>query len=261
MKNKIIKIFIMIFFMISIVEAANNEKNEYFCLVNLTLREKPSINSKSITVLKAGTIVNVTGKNKNKEKIDNLEGYWFKTKINTKEGWLYGGYLIKHRNQNIEEFIKRFEFFRYLGNCQHWSRTIKGVRCEIHIWYSGDTTEDLDKNKLTITFNIWPDYYCIFSENFRIKTINKVNNGYSLIAAGESDKGKLIKKGKYVSEGDFIAMIGIKDENLYFLDIKEMKAEEDGKTFNSLLLKEDFFYSQCFEDNSVKHFIQKKENK
>ncbi len=60
---------------------------------HLRLREKPDIESKAITTLWKGYILEVVSQGSKKETLENEEGYWYQVKYGGLQGWVFGAYL------------------------------------------------------------------------------------------------------------------------------------------------------------------------
>jgi len=60
---------------------------------HLRLREQPDINSKAITTLWKGYVLEVISQNTVSEILDNEEGYWYQVKYGGLQGWVFGAYL------------------------------------------------------------------------------------------------------------------------------------------------------------------------
>lgn len=78
---------------------------------HLRLREKPDINSKAITTLWKGYVLEVISQNTVSENLDDEEGYWYQVKYGGLQGWVFGAYL---------------QFFDSKENAERSSREIKG---------------------------------------------------------------------------------------------------------------------------------------
>lgn len=78
---------------------------------HLRLREKPDLNSKAITTLWKGYVLEVVSQNTVSENLDNEEGYWYQVKYGGLQGWVFGAYL---------------KLFDSKENAERSSREIKG---------------------------------------------------------------------------------------------------------------------------------------
>ena len=78
---------------------------------HLRLREKPDLNSKAITTLWKGYVLEVISQNTVTENLDDEEGYWYQVKYGGLQGWVFGAYL---------------KFFDSKENAERSSREIKG---------------------------------------------------------------------------------------------------------------------------------------
>jgi len=78
---------------------------------HLRLREQPNLNSKAITTLWKGYVLEVISQNTVSETLDNEEGYWYQVKYGGLQGWVFGAYL---------------KFFDSKENAERSSREIKG---------------------------------------------------------------------------------------------------------------------------------------
>ncbi len=78
---------------------------------HLRLREKPDLDSKAITTLWKGYVLEVISQNTVSEILDDEEGYWYQVKYGGLQGWVFGAYL---------------QFFDSKENAERSSREIKG---------------------------------------------------------------------------------------------------------------------------------------
>ena len=78
---------------------------------HLRLREKPDLNSKAITTLWKGYVLEVVSQNTVSEFLDDEEGFWYQVKYGGLQGWVFGAYL---------------KFFDSKENAERSSREIKG---------------------------------------------------------------------------------------------------------------------------------------
>ena len=78
---------------------------------HLRLREQPDLNSKAITTLWKGYVLEVISQNTISETLDDEEGYWYQVKYGGLQGWVFGAYL---------------QFFDSKENAERSSREIKG---------------------------------------------------------------------------------------------------------------------------------------
>jgi len=75
----------------------------------IPVRESPSIRSSPIiATVSTGTRIEVLGKASEKIKFGSLEDYWYKVKIEStsKEGWIFGGYLVLEQSQTLKEYFQ-----------------------------------------------------------------------------------------------------------------------------------------------------------
>ena len=78
---------------------------------HLRLREKPAIESKAITTLWKGYILEVVSQSTVSVTLDDKEGYWYQVKYGGLQGWVFGAYL---------------KFFDSREDAERSSREIKG---------------------------------------------------------------------------------------------------------------------------------------
>ncbi|MDA3939680.1 MAG: SH3 domain-containing protein [Spirochaetia bacterium] len=78
---------------------------------HLRLREKPDLDSKAITTLWKGYVLEVISQNNISEILENEEGFWYQVKYGGLQGWVFGAYL---------------QFFDSKENAERSSREIKG---------------------------------------------------------------------------------------------------------------------------------------
>lgn len=60
---------------------------------HLRMRKKPDINSKAITTLWKGYILEVISRNPEKRNVDDTEGYWYQVTYGGLQGWVFSSYL------------------------------------------------------------------------------------------------------------------------------------------------------------------------
>lgn len=88
----------------------------------IPVRESPSIRGSPIIVtISTGTPVEVLGKASEKIKFGSLEDYWYKIKIesSSREGWIFGGYLVLEQSASLKEYFQftvdnLYYYFPYL---------------------------------------------------------------------------------------------------------------------------------------------------
>ena len=78
---------------------------------HLRLREKPDLNSKAITTLWKGYVLEVVSQSSIKVTLENEDGYWYQVKYGGLQGWVFGAYL---------------KFFDTKDSAEKSSREIKG---------------------------------------------------------------------------------------------------------------------------------------
>ena len=75
----------------------NDAPQRYFRYVNskegLRIRDKPDLTGRVLDVIKHKDVVLIFGKSDNTDFIDGISEYWYSTKINDEQGWVFGGYL------------------------------------------------------------------------------------------------------------------------------------------------------------------------
>lgn len=77
---------------------------------HLRLREKPDLNSKAITTLWKGYVLEVVSQSSIKVTLEGVDGYWYQIKYGGLQGWVFGAYL---------------KFFDTKDNAEKNSREIK----------------------------------------------------------------------------------------------------------------------------------------
>ena len=104
---------------VNIVNAEDTEK-EFNSKANtigdfINVREKPSINSKSLGLLLDGTTLICEKMTITKEKIGNYENYWYFCNINgsPQSGWIYGEFIKLKQDESFEfnkdKYYKSFD--------------------------------------------------------------------------------------------------------------------------------------------------------
>lgn len=78
---------------------------------HLRLREKPDLNSKAITTLWKGYVLEVVSQSSIRVTLEDEDGYWYQVKYGGLQGWVFGAYL---------------KFFDTKDNAEKSSREIKG---------------------------------------------------------------------------------------------------------------------------------------
>lgn len=78
---------------------------------HLRLREKPDLNSKAITTLWKGYILEVVSQSSIRVNLEDEDGYWYQVKYGGLQGWVFGAYL---------------KFFDTKDSAEKSSREIKG---------------------------------------------------------------------------------------------------------------------------------------
>ena len=78
---------------------------------HLRLREQPDLNSKAITTLWKGYVLEVVSQSSIKVTLEDEDGYWYQVKYGGLQGWVFGAYL---------------KFFDTKDNAERSSREIKG---------------------------------------------------------------------------------------------------------------------------------------
>lgn len=83
---------------IEINELDSNNKQILFVkpFEGLNLREEPDLTGKIIRLLLQYTELSILEKNLYREKIDELENYWYRVNTGTDVGWVFGAYLSTH---------------------------------------------------------------------------------------------------------------------------------------------------------------------
>ncbi len=59
----------------------------------LRMREKPDVNSRPITTLWKGYVLEVVSRNPEKKTVDDREGYWYQVTYGGLQGWVFSTYL------------------------------------------------------------------------------------------------------------------------------------------------------------------------
>ncbi|HOH36986.1 MAG TPA: SH3 domain-containing protein [Spirochaetota bacterium] len=243
------KVFIIIFQLLLIsFEVCLGEDNLYFSVSDLNIRESSSLNSKSIGGIPKGTVVKIIGKSSTKERIGFFNSYWYKTEWRTFSGWLYGGYLIKYNGQDINEFLKRYEFIKYFhyGKAWYWSDK-KNKSYEIYLGYSG-YGEYLANDSLELEIKIDVNNNVIFYEKYVIDKFEKNDFGYILYVKNIS------KNGSESSIPEQFAVISMDKDQFVFRQIREIKSKKNMLEFNTEALI-DVKFNKAFEINGYGGYV------
>lgn len=73
---------------------------------SVRVRSEPSLEGKEVVQLALGTEVEITGESEKEMKIDAMSAKWFKIKAGDKEGWTYGGFMVKDYQKSPDGAIK-----------------------------------------------------------------------------------------------------------------------------------------------------------
>lgn len=236
---------------VNLLSFAECKNNQYFSVDNLFMRIEPNQKSNKVIMIPRGKIINFIAKGKEIVNIDGFSNYWYNVEYSGKKGWVYGGYIVEFIGQDINEFIKRYEFIRYFqdGWEWFWKSSKESFSCELTFGFGG-YNKYLTESDLILNFQVFKDSFSIFDKKFVISKFVKMKNGYKLYCKGEYIDNKdqtssiFSNKGKYIKQDDYIAIIGTYEKKLIIYDIIEMKTErKDGKKFNSTELKNVLFES------------------
>lgn len=70
---------------------------------HLRLREKPTTDSKAITTLWRGYILEILSRTNEEEVVEEEEGYWYQINYEGLSGWVFGVYLDIYRSREMAE--------------------------------------------------------------------------------------------------------------------------------------------------------------
>ncbi len=70
---------------------------------HLRLRDKPDVESKAITTLWKGYILEILSKTNEPEVIEREENYWYQVNYEGLNGWVFGAYLDIYRSRKTAE--------------------------------------------------------------------------------------------------------------------------------------------------------------
>lgn len=89
---------------------------EYLLAHRVHLREKPSLKSKRLTVLNIGSKLSLWDKSENYEVLNGIKSHWYKARIGTAEGWVWGGMIAQktfgsEANYDVK-FVYGYESFK-----------------------------------------------------------------------------------------------------------------------------------------------------
>jgi hypothetical protein len=226
----------LIFILLAISIISSNSyaaEGKYFNVVNLNMRTKPSLSSSKVITIKQGSILTVIEKSHRRMKIDVFNDYWYKISFNNKIGWVYGGYIVKHINQNINEFIKRYRLIRYFKDGKLWGSSGKdnnNITCDLYLGFS-DYTENLNDSSLELNLQVSKDTLMVFSITIIISDFYYKNDRYYFHAkTGRKFSGELTGSWK---EGDIIASFSVNNAVLKIHDIIKIVSKRHGKHFDT----------------------------
>ncbi len=245
-KFKLRNIILIIFFITSMecvsVTKSYSSNNKYFCLVNLNLRNKNSTNSKKILTIPRKSIVRLIKKDTKKVSYLDYNDYWCKILYNKKIGWVYGAYLVKYNNQDIEKFIQKYEFIKYFDESWVWSylSVPNKISSQVIMKFS-EFDSKFDKKNIELSF--W------------FEKPNPKDKDESYIGIGEKkytiDKIIKIKKGyKLFSNNKLIALVGMKKNKLIFYYIEDFNVIKNGIKVQSKEICNVLFLSDMTEGQS-----------
>lgn len=105
MKKNVMNILLTV--LLSMAVFAQSQKNGLVNDSNVRVRAEPNLNSEILYKVHRGYFVNILEKSEHKEKIGDMEAYWYKIrKLPMGEGWMYGYYLdIGGVEQTDEVFL------------------------------------------------------------------------------------------------------------------------------------------------------------
>jgi hypothetical protein len=69
--------------------------HEYLLAHRVHLRENPSLKAKKVTVLDIGTKLTLWEESPNLDELNGIKSHWYKTRIGTSEGWVWGGMIAQ----------------------------------------------------------------------------------------------------------------------------------------------------------------------
>jgi hypothetical protein len=75
--------------------AVEDRSHEYLLAHRVHLRETPSLKAKKVTVLDIGTKLTLWEESPNQDELNGIKSNWYKTRIGTSEGWVWGGMIAQ----------------------------------------------------------------------------------------------------------------------------------------------------------------------
>jgi hypothetical protein len=70
---------------------------------HLRIREKPTTDSKAITTLWRGYVLEILSRTSEKEVVEEREDYWYQINYEGLSGWVFGAYLDIYRSKRMAE--------------------------------------------------------------------------------------------------------------------------------------------------------------
>ena len=108
MKKIILTIF-MIFIISNIFSA---EYKWISAEAGLRFRSEPNLKSDTLSLIPYNSQVEIISGSKNKEKIGNIEDYWYNILWNSQKGWVFGGFL----SNNPKNIVNKIGGIELLSN-------------------------------------------------------------------------------------------------------------------------------------------------
>jgi uncharacterized protein YgiM (DUF1202 family) len=69
----------------------------------LRLRAKPTTDSRAVTTLWRGNILEILSKTNQEETVENELGYWYQVTYEGLSGWVFGAYLDIYRSRKMAQ--------------------------------------------------------------------------------------------------------------------------------------------------------------
>jgi hypothetical protein len=229
MNRKIIAVLCGLFIIYSI--DLFSKENKYFCVSNINMREKPSSKSRSLTIIKRGSIVLYIDKTDEYEYLDNQYGYWCKIEYNNKQGYVFNAYIAEFDGDNIEQVIDVYDKRSYFKNCNTWAleKASQGdlVGCDMVLSFAPIFKNSSMRN-FFIGLQVYKNGRAVFVDQIHANKLIKVGDHYD-----------------FFENGSYFSSFGIKDDKLIIYDIVDIKVVKDGISFRTKELQGLRFISTC----------------
>jgi len=234
MKMNVFKVA-MLFAVVLNIGILNGSENKFFNIVNLNLRDKPSLKAKKILTVQEGSIFKVLKKTNFRNKIDVFNEHWYEIDYKGNKGWVFGGYLVEYEGQKIDEFIKRYKLIRYFKDGKLWGNgeDKTNITCDLYLGFIS-FDKKLNERELELDIQVSKDSLIVLSLTIPIGSFEYKKNDYYLYAKeGRTLKGDITGKWR---KGDLICVLSVKNNFLTVKKIEKILSKRNEKKFNTFEL-------------------------